>query len=144
MWMTPTLTLLILLGAVSIVTADHAMQLNTVPLVVAVKRRLRILAVPVTTVGVRDVPTHPSLTQEHPIQRGAVVVLGTVPALLIFFAELGTGCVGDLSTSSPLHVSPILADTDIDMATAAPTLGQTPLSTTGAPAGRKGIKVMHN
>ena len=126
--------MIILLGAVSIVTTDHSIKLNAVSLVVTVEGRLSIIRVPMTTEGIRDVPTYPSLTEEHSIQGGAMVILSTVPALLILFAELGTGCVGHIATSSPLHISPILTNTDIDVATAAPTFGETPLSTAGAPA----------
>ena len=118
----------------SLAAGVHAVQLNTVPLVVTVEAGLRVLRLPLAAEGRRDVPAGPLLAEEHLVQLGALVVLGAVPRLLGHLLKPRAGGVGEVATLLPPHVRPVLPDADVQVVTAAPALGEAPLSTARAPA----------
>ena len=69
------------LGAVASLTAVHPVQLNAVPLVVAVQGGLHVLGPPGAGEGRGEVPAHAGLAQKQLVQRAARVISGAVQAL---------------------------------------------------------------
>ena len=128
---------IILLLAVSLATAVHPVQLNAVPLVVAVERRLCVLFLPLAAEGSCYIPTCSLLTEEHLVQRATLVVLGAVPSVLGELLKPWAGCRGDLLAVLPGHVGPILSDADVEVVTAAAALREAPLRAACAPENKK-------